>query len=115
MLRDGASRAAATAECRAAGCTDLLRLPAAPPARRSARADSHFANGHDGPNWESRVAVREPGQSLLSPAQPVSDPGHSGLWPAVTVSPKGIVLVARARNDDGSGGGQIAAAARPAG
>ncbi len=74
--------------------------------------DGHFATDYHGPNWESRVSVRAPGARTFPPAERVSDPAHNGLWPSVTVAPDGTVLAAWTFNDDGSGGGQVAAAVR---
>ena len=62
--------------------------------------------------WESRVSVRAPGAREFPPAERVSDPAHNALWPRVAVAPDGAVFAAWTFNDDGSGGGQVAAAVR---
>ena len=73
-------------------------------------ADAHFAAGYSGPNWESRVAVRRPSDPQFAAAVRVSDAAHNGLWPTVRVGRGGEVMAAWVFNDDGSGGGTIAAA-----
>ena len=74
-------------------------------------ADSHFASGYHGPNWESHVSVRAPGEQRFPAAVRVSDPAHNGLWPVAAVAADGSVAAAWVVNDDGGGGGSTGAAA----
>ncbi len=73
-------------------------------------ADSHFASGYHGPNWESHVSVRAPGRQQFPQAARVTDPAHNGLWPVAAVAVDGSVAAAWVVNDDGSGGGSTGAA-----